>query len=80
MAELSQFALETLHDRYLQDGDTSVAQAFARASSAFASDIKHAERMYKYTYVYIMRIYYSDKHIARPVCVCVCIYTVVTST
>jgi len=50
MAELSQFALETLHDRYLQDGDTSVAQAFARASSAFASDIKHAERMYKYTY------------------------------
>ena len=50
MAELSQFALETLTDRYLQDGDTSVAQAFARASSAFASDIKHAERMYKYTY------------------------------
>ena len=50
MATLSDFALETLQDRYLQDGDSSVSQAFARAASAYASDIKHAERMYGYVY------------------------------
>ena len=44
MANLSEFALETLQDRYLQDGDSlCVQEAFARAASAFASDQEHAQ-------------------------------------
>ena len=50
MANLSEFALETLQDRYLQDGDSCVQEAFARAASAFASDQEHAQRMYDYVY------------------------------
>lgn len=50
MAILSDFALETLQDRYLQDGDSSVSQAFARAASAFSSNQEHANRMFDYVY------------------------------
>ena len=50
MAELTQFAKDTLEDRYLQDGDASISQAFARAASAFASNQSHADRMYDYTF------------------------------
>lgn len=47
-AFLSRHAHETLHDRYLIDGETSPQHAFARACAAFADDAAHANRLYDY--------------------------------
>lgn len=45
---LPKFAIDTLKDRYLIDGETSPQEAFARAAKAFADDIPHARRLYDY--------------------------------
>lgn len=42
------FALQTLKDRYMVEGETSPQHALARASAAFADDAAHAQRLYNY--------------------------------
>jgi len=46
---LTDFARDTLNDRYLQRHDTCPEDAFRRACTAFADDEEHANRMFKYT-------------------------------
>lgn len=45
---LDEFAIATLRDRYMVDGETSPQEAFARAAMAFADDEAHAQRLYDY--------------------------------
>lgn len=45
---LDEFAIATLRDRYMVDGETSPQEAFARAAMAFADDEDHAQRLYDY--------------------------------
>jgi len=45
---LTDFALQTLKERYLIPGENSPQDAFARASAAFADDEAHAQRLYDY--------------------------------
>lgn len=46
--KLTNFGKATLEDRYLKPNETSPQHAFLRASTAFASNEAHAERMYNY--------------------------------
>lgn len=46
--KLTDFGLATLKERYLVAGEESPQQAFWRAARAFADDIEHAQRLYKY--------------------------------
>jgi ribonucleoside-diphosphate reductase alpha chain len=43
-----EISLKTLRDRYLLLGEISPQQAFARAASAYADDLEHAQRLYDY--------------------------------
>jgi len=45
---LDEFAIATLRDRYMIEGETSPQEAFARAAMAFADDEAHAQRLYDY--------------------------------
>src|SRR6056300_491843 len=45
---LDEFAIATLRDRYMVEGETSPQEAFARAAMAFADDEAHAQRLYDY--------------------------------
>lgn len=45
---LSDFAVKTIEDRYMVDGETSPQEAFARAAAAFADNEDHAQRLYDY--------------------------------
>lgn len=45
---LDEFAIATLRDRYMVDGETSPQEAFARAAMAFADNEAHAQRLYDY--------------------------------
>ena len=45
---LDEFAIATLKDRYMVEGETSPQEAFARAAEAFADDEDHAQRLYDY--------------------------------
>lgn len=45
---LTEFAKQTLNERYLIQGEKSPQEAFARAACAFASDDAHAQRIYDY--------------------------------
>jgi ribonucleoside-diphosphate reductase alpha chain len=47
-ALLTDFAKQTLNERYLIKGEKSPQDAFARAACAFATDKDHAQRMYDY--------------------------------
>lgn len=47
-ALLDPFAIRTLKDRYMIEGEKSPQDAFARAASAFADDEAHAQRLYDY--------------------------------
>lgn len=46
--KLTDFARETLQDRYLQHKDRTPEDAFRRACNAFSDDQEHADRMYHY--------------------------------
>ena len=45
---LDEFAVATLRDRYMVEGETSPQEAIARAAIAFADDEAHAQRLYDY--------------------------------
>lgn len=45
---LSAFGIETLEDRYMVGDEKSPQEAFARASTFFADDEAHAQRLYDY--------------------------------
>ena len=45
---LDEFAMTTLKDRYMIEGEDSPQNAFARAAEAFADDEDHAQRLYDY--------------------------------
>jgi ribonucleoside-diphosphate reductase alpha chain len=45
---LTDFALQTLKERYMMPGEKSPQEAFARSSAAFADDEAHAQRLYDY--------------------------------
>lgn len=45
---LDEFAIATLRDRYMVEGETSPQEAFARAARSFADDEAHAQRLYDY--------------------------------
>jgi ribonucleoside-diphosphate reductase alpha chain len=45
---LDEFAIITLRDRYMIEGEDSPQDAFARAAEAFADDEDHAQRLYDY--------------------------------
>lgn len=47
-ALLDPFAIRTLKDRYMVEGESSPQDAFARAAKAFADDDAHAQRLYDY--------------------------------
>ena len=45
---LDEFAITTLKDRYMVQGEVSPQEAFARAAVAFADNEDHAQRLYDY--------------------------------
>ncbi|TFZ81650.1 ribonucleoside-diphosphate reductase subunit alpha [Candidatus Macondimonas diazotrophica] len=45
---LSEFSHVTVNERYLADGERDVQDALARASSAYADNQEHAQRLYEY--------------------------------
>jgi ribonucleoside-diphosphate reductase alpha chain len=45
---ITPFGLATLKDRYLIPRETSPQEAFARAATAYADDLEHAQRLYDY--------------------------------
>lgn len=47
-ANLTDFGLTTLKERYLIEGESSPQQAFYRAATAFADNPAHAQRLYRY--------------------------------
>lgn len=42
------FGLKTLKDRYMEPGETSPQDAFARVAAAYSDDAAHAQRIYDY--------------------------------